>query len=86
MGQKTVAVVGIGFAPKRNTNRKQPKTNAINDVSRDIERKENINSRTELIDAAEANPTDPIEMAGTIQIGETATKAVVGIGFAPKKS
>jgi hypothetical protein len=85
MGQKTVAVVGIGFAPKRNTNRKQPKTNPIG-VPQDIERKENINPRAEPIYAAEANPTDPIEMAGAMQIGETATKAVIGIGFAAKKS
>ena len=86
MGQRTVAVVGIGFAPKKSKpaprRAKTPESAPASRPSRPVEPPaEQVSQR---VAEAPADATDAMVLAG--EIGEQVTKAVVGVNFAPKRS
>jgi predicted CoA-binding protein len=80
MTQRTIAVVGVGFAPKKSpeAQAEELKNKEAATVSRVP--KTPISREVEL----PADSTDRNVLAG--EIGEAATIAVVGVDFAPKKS
>ncbi len=86
MGQRTVAVVGIGFAPKKSKptqkRKRSPEAAPVSRPERPVEPP--IESINPPVAEAPADTTDPMVLAGGV--GKQVTRAVVGVNFAPQKS